>query len=282
MSKNLKVHVALLIAGLIYGGNYVIAKSIMPDYVTAFGIIVIRVFFAGIFFWIFHTIFIKEKVSHPRDYRKFLFVAIFGVGVNMLAFFKGLEYTSPVNASIIMTLVPVIVLIGSYFIMKEKVTRLKLAGITLGGIGAFLLITKGEVSLENNTFIGDLLIIVNATFYGLYLVLIRPLMQRYQALTVIKWVFFFGFFMVLPFGFNELLVVDWTAIPTNIWLSIFYVNSSVAGAYIYLQPVFATFIAYFFADEILTWDKFLYAMIIFIGVYLVSKKTIPSVTDEKK
>ena len=302
MSKNIKVHAALTTAGLIYGANYVIAKSIMPDYIAAFGLIVIRVACASILFWIFHRIFIKEKIKHTRDYRKFFFLAIFGVGVNMLAFFKGLELTSPVNASIIMTLVPVIVLIGAYFTTKEKITPLKLSGITLGATGAILLITSGDVSLENSRFLGDILIIINATFYGMYLVLVKPIMQRYHAVTVVKWIFILGLFMVTPFGFQDVLAVKWSAIPFNIWFSILFVifgttfstylltawalqhvNSSVAGAYIYLQPVFATLIAYFFANETLNIEKLIFAALIFMGVYLVSKKSqSPVVSPSKK
>ena len=233
------------------------------------------------------------KVGGPRSCLGGLgfVVAIFGSGVNMLAFFQGLNYTSAINASIIMTLVPIIVLAASYFFLKERITRLKLGGIVLGGMGAVLLITSRGISYENTRFIGDLLIIVNSIFYGIYLVIVKPLMQRYHPITVVKWVFTFGFFLVLPFGFSDILRVQWSNIPLNIWVGIVYVivgttfctyllnawalkysRPSVAGAYVYLQPVFATFIAVVFTNESLDFQQLLFSILIFAGVYLVSKK----------
>lgn len=291
MSRQIRVHLALATAGLIYGANYVIAKAVMPDHIRPFGLIVIRVFVAGLLFWIFHALFIKEKIVHTRDYRKFFIVAIFGAGLNMLAFFQGLTYTNAINASIIMTLVPIIVLITSYFVLRERVTKLKLGGIILGGLGAVLLITSRGVSTESTRFIGDLLIIVNSTLYGIYLVIVKPLMHKYHPITVVKWVFAFGFFLVLPFGFSDLTRVHWANMPLDVWTGVIYVvagttfgtyllnawalkytSPSVAGAYVYLQPVFATFIAIVFTGESLDWQQLLFSILIFAGVYLVSKK----------
>ena len=291
MSRQIRVHLALATAGLIYGANYVIAKAVMPDHIRPFGLIVIRVFVAGLLFWIFHALFIKEKIVHTRDYRKFFIVAIFGAGLNMLAFFQGLTYTNAINASIIMTLVPIIVLMTSYFVLRERVTKLKLGGIILGGLGAVLLITSRGVSTESTRFIGDLLIIVNSTLYGIYLVIVKPLMQKYHPITVVKWVFAFGFFLVLPFGFSDLTRIHWANMPLDVWTGVIYVvagttfgtyllnawalkytSPSVAGAYVYLQPVFATFIAIVFTGESLDWQQLLFSILIFAGVYLVSKK----------
>lgn len=289
MSRMFSVHLALTIAGIVYGANYVIAKTIMPDYIPPFGLIVVRVFFATILFWGFHALVVKEKVVRIKDYGKFFFVSIFGVGVNMLAFFKGLNYTSPVNASIIMTLVPIIVLVASYFILKEPITKRKLIGISLGAFGTLLLLTFKGVALTNTRFIGDLLILVNGIFYGIYLVIVKPLMMKYHPVTVIKWIFTFGFILVLPFGSYEAFQINWSEMPVNIWLSVIYViagttfstyllnawalkhvSPSVAGAYIYLQPVFATFVAVVFAGENLPIYKIGFSILIFAGVYLVS------------
>ena len=132
---------------------------------------------------------------------------------------------------------------------------------------------------------------MNAASYGIYLVLVKPLMQHYRAATIIKWVFLFGFFMVLPFGWPEFSTTDWSVIPPSIWLAIIYVlvfttfvaymlnawtlryvNSSVVGIYIYLQPVFATIVATLWGQDQLTLEKLLYSLLIFAGVYLVSRK----------
>ncbi len=291
MSKSWGVHIALTITGLIYGANYVIAKTVMPDYILPFGLIVFRVFAATILFWIFHGLFVKEKIDHPKDYRRFFFYSFFGVVINMLAFFKGLSMTSPINASIIMTMVPIIVLIVSYLVLKEKVTKLKIIGVTIGALGAILLLTYKGASWENDGFIGDVLILVNAVFYGTYLVIVKPMMVKYHPVTVVKWVFTFGFFLVLPFGYHELTLVKWGQIPNEIWLSIIYIiagttfstyllnawaiknaSPTIAGSYTYLQPVFASVVAVLFTGENLPAYKIGFSLLIFVGVYLVSKR----------
>ncbi len=291
MSQKIKVHGVLLLVALIYGATYVIAKAAMPEYILPFGFILVRVFSATVLFWIIHALFIKEKIRHLRDYRRLFVCSIFGISANMLAFFKGLSLTNPINASLIMTLVPVVVLVASYFLLKEKITKVKLTGVFIGAVGAILLIVQDGMSFGNNQFLGDVFIFLNATLYGTYLVLVRPLMKEYQTMTVVKWVFTFGLIVVLPFGFTEFQQVQWQSLPTEIWWSIGYVvigttfltyflnawalnhvSPSVVGAYVYLQPVFATFIAVTFVGETLDWQKGAYSLLIFLGVYLVGKK----------
>ena len=161
----------------------------------------------------------------------------------------------------------------------------------MGGLGAVFLVTSRGVSTENTRFIGDLLIVANSTLYGIYLVIVKPLMHKYHPVTVVKWIFTFGFFLVLPFGFSDFFRIQWSGMPWHVWTGLIYVvvgttfctyllnawalkytRPSVAGAYVYLQPVFATFIAIMFTNETLDWHQLLFSLLIFAGVYLVSKK----------
>jgi drug/metabolite transporter (DMT)-like permease len=199
--------------------------------------------------------------------------------------------TAPISASVIMTSSPITVLIVSYFLLKEKITVNKLIGIALGAAGAVLLIGIDGFKLDNDTFVGNLFILINAVSFSIYLVMVKPMMYRYKAITVIKWVFLFGMFMVLPFGLGEFLLVDWSSLPNEAWLSLGYiiigttfiayllntwalrfVNPSLVGYYIYLQPVFSTLVAVSFRGDKLTITEAIYSMLIFIGVYLVSVK----------
>jgi len=294
MPSKFKIHSALLLVGLIYGANYSIAKIIMPDYIGPFGIIFLRVFIGTGLYWLAGLIVGSEKIQYSRDYLRFAGLAIVGVAVNQLMFFKGLSMTTPISASAIMTISPISVLIVSYIVLKEKISRNKIIGIGLGSTGAVLLIGIDGFSMTSATFTGNLFIFINAISYSIYLVLVKPLMYRYKAITVIKWVFFFGMFFVLPFGFSEFMLIDWSTLTTDAWLSLAYiiigttfiayllntwalqyVSPSVVGYYIYLQPVFATIIAIIFRGDDLTIEEAIYALLIFTGVYLVSfKKTV--------
>ena len=290
-SQNIKIHGALLTVGLIYGANYSIAQSPMPDLISPNGFILVRVGVATAIFWIIDYFIGGESIKYPRDYYTLLKCAIFGVAINQLMFFKGLSMTSTISASVIMTTNPIIVLIGSYLILNEPATRTKIAGVVLGSIGAVLLIMRNQVTWEEGSFLGDLFIFVNATSYGIYLILVKPLMRRYRAMTIIKWVFLIGFIMVIPIGINDALQVKWSTMPWEGWTSILYVvifttilayllniwalkfvSPTVVSYYIYLQPLFASLIAFIFLDETPTTQMVLFAMMIFVGVFLVSKK----------
>ena len=289
MNNPIKVHIALFAANLIYAANYTIAKGVMPDYIEPFGFILLRVSGALLLFWFFHKMFSTEKVE-KRDFWKLALCGLFGVAINQSLFFKGLNITTPINAAIIMTSNPILVLLFAAFIIKETITGKKLIGIVVGITGAVLLIAFGKnFSFGSTTFTGDLLILINSTSYGIYLVLVKPLMDKYSPLTVIKWVFFFGFLFVLPFGLMEFTQIDWKEMPLNIWMSVLfvviattfiayslniyalkYVSPTIVSYYVYLQPLLATVIALFLSKDELSLIKIVSALFIFTGVYLVS------------
>jgi len=291
MNKTWQIHGALAIVGLIYGANYVIAKGVMPNYMSPNAFILLRATVATVLFWIYHALTSSEKIVRKKDYWLFAKCAVFGVMANQLIFFNGLSMTSPVNASIIMTANPIIVLIISFWLLNEKITWRKILGILIGACGVILLVLNKEVSLDNNAFLGDIFIFLNATFYGIYLVMVKPLMQRYEPITVVKWVFLFGTMMIIPFGIVPIFDVEFYTFPAEIWSSIIYVilgttflayllnamalkhvNSTIVGYYIYLQPVFATIITILIGQEVFRWEKTLFALMIFFGVYLVSQQ----------
>lgn len=290
--KDWKVHSALLMANIIYGVNYGVAKAVMPQYIEPFGFIFSRVFFGTILFWLFNlSIKNQEKVSR-EDLPLLALCGLLGVAANQLLFFSGLNLTTPINASLIQTLVPVMVLLIAAVVIKEKITWRKTLGIILGLTGAGLLIlNKGEISFGNEQFTGDILIILNSASFAAYLVIVKPLMKKYRAQTVIKWVFFFAMLMVIPFTYEGFFAVDWASLPLEAWLAIIYVvvfttflayllntwalhhvNSSVVGIYAYLQPLFATIMAISLGQDKFTLEKGLYSLFIFAGVYLVSRK----------
>lgn len=290
MKKSYLVHISLFLVTAIYGANYSIAKIVMPDFIGPSGFVMIRVCVSFVLFILFHTIFIREKVN-KKDYFLLFLCGMFGVAGNMLFFFNGLSLTHPVNAALIMTLSPVFVLLFAALYKSEKLTLTKIIGITLGATGAALMITGPAIFFHSGLRIGDLFVLINATFYAIYLVIVKPLLIKYHPITVVKWTFFFGSLIVIPFGFKDILNAEWTNIDTKVFLAIAFVvigttfiayllnawalghvKSSVVGAYIYLQPVLAAVIAVVFAGYELSLQQVIYAVIIFTGVYLVSRR----------
>ncbi len=292
LNTTIKAHIALFLVALIYGANYTIAKEVLDnDHIKPIGFILMRVIIGLILFTAIHTFYIKEKVD-KKDLLRLMLCGLFGVAINQTFFFSGLKLTTPINASLIMTTTPILVLIASSIMIGEKITPRKILGIIAGCSGAILLILNGRtISFEKEQVLGDLLIFINASSYGIYLVIVKSLMLKYNPITVVKWVFIFGTLFVFPFGIGELSEVRWNTFDTSIWLAIIYVlvcttflayllnayalktvNPSVVSIYIYLQPLLATTIALIFAKDNLVAVKVFSGILIFVGVYLVSSQ----------
>jgi drug/metabolite transporter (DMT)-like permease len=289
---SLKAHMAIVGANVIYGMNFVIAKGLMPEYLMPRAIILLRITGSMLVFWLVSLMLPKEKVER-RDLFKIAVCAFFGVSLNQTLFFEGLNLTTPINASIIITLTPVLVLIFANFFIHDKITLNRLIGILLGAGGAVIVILMGgSVAFHSGTLLGNILILINSVSYALYLVLIKPLQERYSALTIMKWVFFFGLIFVFPFSIQIFVKSNFTNIPFNAWAALAYVvfittafayflnnyslrtvSASVNGIYIYLQPLVAAFIAIFFGKDHLTVYKVAAALMIFAGVYFVTRRS---------
>ncbi len=286
-------------ASTIYGINHTIAKGLMPDVIQPFGFILLRVSGAALVFWGISLFFPSEKVER-RDWFRFVICAFFGMVLNMLAFFKGLSLSTPINSSVIITLSPVLLLVLSAFILRERITWIKSLGIFLGLGGALVLILFGIKEQPNapNIPLGNLLFIVNATSYSVYLILVKPLVPKYSSITLMKFLFLFAFLINLPIGISEFSEVNWTNLPFEaIWKLAFVVicttvmtyllniyalkqlSPSTIGAFIYLQPVIAVLFAVLVGADSLTALRIGAAALIFLGVYLSTVKRARKITD---
>ena len=289
MNSKWKAHAALLGAKLIYGANYSLAKEVMPQYIGPSGMIVMRVLGAILLFGLFWSF--KPEIPRKEDLLRFLLCAMTGVAVNQIMFFEGLNLTTPIQASIILTANPILVLISAAIIAKERITWAKSIGILLGLIGAAILILRRDnTAVGNNVMLGNFFVFINAVSYSVYLVLVRKLMRTYRVITVMFWVFLPGLILVLPFGWQEFSIVEWTTIPTNALLILGFiivgttflayllnayalvtVSASVVSAYVYLQPFIAAAIAIAIGKDQLDVRMIVSALLVFAGVYLVSK-----------
>lgn len=300
MNKTILAHFALFGLNMLYGANHLLAKGVMPEYLGPNAFIFLRAVTTTVLFVAIFLIFIREKVA-MKDIPLLAITGFFGVAINQLFFFNGLELTSPINVGIIMTSTPILVVVLSYFILKEKITTLKAVGVFVGAVGAIALTTLGKEPGFDSP-LGDLFIFINALSFGIYLVIAKPLMGKYRPMTVITYNFIFGlgFILCYPKVWSELETADFSAFPDVVWLKILYVifgatfltymlnifalkhvSPSVSGSYIYTQPmlvmVFTVLFAFFGWTEsfvgAITLDKIAYMLMIFMGVYLISRST---------
>tara|TARA_B100000674_G_scaffold464417_1_gene446379 strand:- start:291 stop:1181 length:891 start_codon:yes stop_codon:yes gene_type:complete len=285
--KLLFAHIALFGANLIYAFNYGYAKDVMQGgFVPPFTFILFRAIGATILFWI-TSLFFYQKIEN-KDFWRFALCGFFGVTANQLMFFSGLDLTSTIHASIIMISSPIIVSILSIFMIKDQMNWKKAIGIGIGLIGALIVILHKNKGSGEFGIWGDVLIFLNASSYGLYLICVKPLMKKYQPITVIKWVFTFGLIGVIPFGAYQIGQVNWV-MPKDILLKIGFVilfttylcylfniygikhvSPTIVSTYIYLQPILTSFIALITGREKLESIVIFSSLLIFTGVYLVS------------
>jgi len=289
MTQIQRAHLSLIGTTLIFGFGYNVVKSLMPVPLLPMQLIFLRLFGGVVIFWLFQRLFVPEKVSR-KDLFMLAVCGIFGFALNQTLFYEGLNLTTPVDASLIHVLNPILVLVFANLMIREKVTWKKAWGIAIGASGALILVVYGRsVSFDGSHAVGNILIFLNMIFYALYLVLIRPLVGKYHTTTILKWVSFFGFLFVLPFSVKPALAIQFGAITLSAWLGIGYVillNTFVAyllinfalkrvtagtvSYYSYLQPIMTAIMSVTIGQGGITLPKVLAALCIFAGVYLVN------------
>ena len=289
-----RVHAALFLVALIYAANYSLAKDVMPHYMTPFGIVTLRVVGAATFFAVIkYFVAPHNKITGRADNWRSIICGVGGIGLNQLLFFSGLNLTSPINASLLQTIAPIVVVIASAVLLSERITLPRVLGIAVGAAGAATLILSrdAQAAVYPHATLGNLFILGNATGFGLYLVLVQPLMRKYHAFTVLARVFLVGALLVVPFGWREAWHTDYAGLPLKIWLEVGYMvvfltivayllnnwalkyaSPALLGAYIYLQPVLAALIAVALGKDHFSWGKAGQAALIFLGVWLVGRK----------
>ncbi len=297
LSKTFRAHLALAALNIMYGMNYLVAKGLMPNRIEPSALAILRIGGAAFFFSLI-TITTREKIA-KKDWPRLILCGIFGLGINPLCSMNGLNLTSPVDASIIMTATPLLTLIFGAYILKEPITKQRMLGIFLGALGAILLTYLSAKDNNNRaTALGNIIIGGSATSFALYLVLVKPLLQKYQVFTIISWVFLFGFLFALPIGTPQLIATDFGVFSTQNWMSLIYtiifptilanllnvfalqyVRPATSGSYIYAQPVIAMILVavmgYFVANSYqgeITTAKLACSILVFAGVYLISTK----------
>ena len=293
MNKRTIALFAAFAATSIFGFNHTIAKELMPDVLSPNALLYCRVVGAAICFW-FISLFLKNEKIEFKDFKLIIICAFFGMGLNMITALNGLYNSTPINSAIITTLAPIFIFLISVIIIKEKITRIKYVGVFIGFCGTLTLILLNEKSVSSapNINLGNFYLFINSISYALYFVLVKPLTKKYTMITIMKWLFLFSIFINMPFGLIEFTEINWVEISGVSLLKISYVifcttflvyllnlyalknlKASTVGMFIYLQPVIGILFAIYRGADKLTVADATSVLLVFIGVYLVSKKS---------
>jgi len=292
LTPQIKAHLGLLATNLFFAINISAIKFLTTKgFSGPYGLNVVRSGICVLLFWLlFLTAREKEKIDKKYIVR-FLLCAFSALAANQMLFMKGVSLTYPIHASLLLLITPILITFIAAWVLKEMITVYKIIGLLLGITGACILILSGDsASKGNNILLGDFLVIMSTFLYTIYFILVKPLMQKYPTMVVMRWVFTFGFLMILPLGLNEFTQIPWGHYSLNEYLLLFMIvipgtflayifnaygikklSASTAGTYIYSQPILSVLIATIFLNETLELYKIIAGVVIFSGVYLANK-----------
>jgi drug/metabolite transporter (DMT)-like permease len=281
----------LFTAYIIFGLNTPISKAVLSSgEVSAMALTFYRFAGAMALFWVASLFTKKEHVS-LRDIFFLLIASVFGILVNQMLFIVGLSLTSPIDASVITTLSPVLTMILAAFFLKEPITWKKVMGVFIGAAGALLLILNSNTVGHGNTSLaGNLLCIASSLSFAIYLTAFKKLISRYSPVTSMKWMFLFATICSTPLCWNDITSVNYLAIPVAISLRIAYVvvfatfisylfipigqkvlRPTVLSMYNYLQPIVSSLLAVALGMDLFGWTKGAATFLVFLGVYVVTQ-----------
>ena len=263
----------------------------MPDYLSPFALVLLRIVGAGVLFWLI-SLFTKNEKVEKADMRKILWLALFGVVINQVFFIWGLSLTKPINSAIIMISNPIMVFVFTLIVLKETITLPKVSGLLLAITGAYIILRyRGNFQLGSDTITGDLFTLINSTSWAIFVVFSKPLYNKYSTVTVMKWMFLIGSFYILPIGGYDTFHANWSAFDSHaIFATAFVVvattflayllniyglqqlSPNVVSMYIYLQPFLASLFAISLGKDKLDLTKILAGVCIILGLYLVTLK----------
>lgn len=300
-------HLFIFAANFIFGVNYAVSKWLLAGHVTPEFHTLARMVAACALFWGISFFLPREKLS-LKEILVLLLCSTCGVAGNQTLFVFGLSMTSPVDASVLSTGTPIFVILLAAIFLREPITRMKCAGALTGAAGAiWLVLQSGATQNGGNSasLAGDLCIVASCVIYSVYFVFSKPLSVKYQAVTMMKWMFLFAAIEVTPLTLPVILRPN-GAFPQppdmQVFAALAYVlvgatflaymlipmavrriRPTTASMYNYVQPVVACALAIVLAQDKFSWDKPLAAIVVFLGVHMVSRsgKKCDSVCDKK-
>ncbi|GAE83954.1 DMT family transporter [Bacteroides reticulotermitis] len=288
-SKNMHGHLFALLANVMWGLMAPIGKSALQEF-SPISLTTFRMVGAAAAFWLLSAFFKQEHVSH-RDMLKIFFASLFALVFNQGVFIFGLSMTSPIDASIVTTTLPIVTMIVAAIYLKEPITNKKVLGIFVGALGALTLILSSQMAGGGNgNLIGDLLCLVAQISFSIYLTVFKGLTQQYSVVTINKWMFVYASMCYIPFSYQDISAIVWTSVPTIAIVEVLYVvlggsflaylcimtaqkllRPTVVSMYNYMQPIVATIAAVIMGIGSFGWQKGIAIALVFLGVYIVTQ-----------
>jgi drug/metabolite transporter (DMT)-like permease len=286
--KNVKGYAAIFAANALWGLNAPISKVVL-DELPAITITTFRMVGAAIMFWLISMFLPKEHVNH-RDMLKLFFASLLGVVLNQGLFMFGLSYTSPVDASIVTTLAPIIAMIVAAIYLKEPITSMKVMGVFIGALGAFILILSCKsTGRHSGNLLGDMLCLTAQISFALYLTFYKDLISKYSPITIGKWLFIYASICFIPLSYGDIVIIDFTTVSFSLWLRIGYIiiggtflsyiclmssqsflRPTLVSMYNYIQPVVASIVMILIGADVFGWQKTLAFGLAILGVFCVT------------
>lgn len=288
INTNLQGHLFALTANIMWGLMAPIGKSALQEF-SPLSVTTFRMVGAAIAFWIL-SIFCKQEQVNHRDMLKIFFASLFALVFNQGVFIFGLSLTSPIDASIVTTTLPIITMIVAALYLKEPITNKKVLGIFVGAIGALTLILGSQSSDSEGSIWGDLLCLLAQFSFSIYLTVFKGLSQRYSPVTINKWMFVYASLCYIPFTYSDVAAIEWNTISTTaIWQVLYVVlggsfiayicimtaqkllRPTVVSMYNYMQPIISSIAVVLMGMGTFGWQKGISVGLVFLGVYIVTQ-----------
>ena len=294
MSNVVKAHLGLILSYVIWAFNYPLYKIVMPHYISPYAMTMLAVGVAALLAF-GSMLFVPIR---RQDILKLVAAAALMGIAKKLFLMVGIQHTSPIDASIIATLGPILVLVISVMFLVDRFTPMKVLGMALGLAGALVVILSGSgMQAPSDKLGGDAVVLLAIVASSFSMVWLKELIMRYKPVTLLRWIYPVAAVMMLPIGLGPLLRTDFSAMPAHVaWIvayvavvptfgpnylliySLHYVKPTISSIYFYLEPVIATAISVAMHMDTLSWDRALASLAVFAGVLLVvlSYKNRPS------
>jgi len=299
--KKLIGHIALFSANVIFGLNTPLSRTLMPETMSPYSLTFFRMAGAMILFWTV-SLFVKKEHVPAKDILMLFFASIFGIVLNQMPYIVGLSMTSPIDASIVVTMLPILTMILAAIIIKEPITLVKTMGVLVGASGALLLVFSSATQKggESN-FWGNMIIFVAAISFAIYLTVFKKIISKYSPITIMKWMFLFATILCYPFCHNALMQTDFSSFSPDTYWRISYVvvfatfiayilipigqkvlRPTTLSMYNYLQPIVASMVAVAIGMDTFGLEKSVSGALVFAGVYIVTQSKSRAQLEEEK
>lgn len=294
-------HLMILGTTFIYSFNTNFMKVVMPQWIGPDGLVLLRCAASAIAFWLIGLFFRppKNTVSPTRrDILMMLLGGVLGMGGNLLLYINGLNLTGPIDAFVIRTTQPIIVIALAIIFLHAKFNKYKAFGILLGLGGALYASIMPHQGTVRDSFGGDVLVFLSSVSYSFFLILIKPYTQKFDSVTVMKWMSLAAMLIALPFGIRQLIkapLFTGTA-PLQVWLqlgyillfatligyflsvyALNYITPFVESIYKYLLPITGAAVSILMGLQKFSWHDPIALLLIIIGFILINHKNKQSI-----